>query len=46
MAWKSDSSGVFIGSIDGSIKFFDINTGQNALIGKHDGGVKSVYFLD
>jgi len=43
--WHEDEKTVFTGCADGSIKSFDLETGNPDTIGYHDGPVKDVYWL-
>jgi mRNA export factor len=41
----NDMTKLFGGSVNGSVKIFDIQSGKSENIGLHDGSVKSVYWL-
>jgi len=43
--WSEDLSKLFAGCVNNTVKAFDLNTGQSANVGQHDGGVKSVYWI-
>eukprot|EP01016_Furgasonia_blochmanni_P000391 TRINITY_DN1006_c0_g1_i1.p1 TRINITY_DN1006_c0_g1~~TRINITY_DN1006_c0_g1_i1.p1 ORF type:complete len:403 (+),score=89.85 TRINITY_DN1006_c0_g1_i1:3-1211(+) len=45
-AWKSDCSLCFAGCADGAIRAFSIQGGQSQIVGKHDGPVRSLYYLE
>ena len=45
-SWTGDMSKLFAGSVNSTVKGFDINTGQAGNIGQHDGAVKDVYWMD
>jgi len=43
--WHEDETTVFAGCTDGSVKSYDIATGNCSVIGNHEGPVKSVHWI-
>lgn len=43
--WNDQSSQLFIGLIDGTVKAIDINTQQNADLFKHTSAISSLHFI-
>ena len=46
ISWKKDSSMIFAGCGDNTVKVFDVNTGKSMVVGQHDGPVNSVYWIE
>lgn len=46
ISWKKDCTAIFAGCADGSVKAFDVNSGNSILIGKHDNAVNSVHWIE
>ena len=46
ISWKKDSSMIFAGCGDNTVKAFDVNTGKSMVLGSHDGPVNSVYWIE
>lgn len=44
-AWNDQSTQIFVGLMDGSIKVFDINSGQVADVGRHSAAISSLHFV-
>lgn len=45
-SWKKDSSMIFAGCGDNTVKAFDVGSGKSMVIGNHDGPVNSVYWIE
>jgi len=46
LSWKKDSSMIFAGCGDNSVKAFDVNSGKSMIVGSHDGPVHSVHWIE
>lgn len=46
ISWKKDSSMLFTGCGDNTVKAFDVNTGKSMVLGSHDGPVHGVYWIE
>lgn len=44
-AWNDQSTQIYVGLMDGSIKVYDVNSGQTADVGRHTAGVSSLHFV-
>lgn len=44
--WSADGTKVFSGSVDKSVKIYDIQSGSSQVIGTHDAPVKAVRFVE
>jgi len=43
--WHQDAPRLFVCCTDGSVKLFDVETGDSSVVGHHEGPVKSVYWI-
>jgi len=44
-AWNDQSNHLYVGLMDGSIKAYDLNSGQVADIGRHSAGISSLHYV-
>lgn len=44
-AWNDQSTQIFVGLMDGSLKIYDINSGQVADLGRHSAAISSLHFV-
>ena len=44
-AWNDNANQLYVGLMDGSIKAYDINTGQVGDIGKHNCATSSLHYI-
>jgi WD40 repeat protein len=43
--WNDQSTQIYVGLMDGSVKVYDVNSGQTADVGKHSAGISSLNFV-
>lgn len=43
--WNDQSTQVYVGLMDGSVKVYDVNSGQTADVGKHSAAISSLNFV-
>ena len=43
--WNDTNSQIYVGLMDGSIKAYDIGSGQVGDVGRHSAGISSLHFV-
>ena len=43
--WNDQNSQIYVGLLDGSIKAFDLGSGQVGDVGRHNAGISSLHFV-
>lgn len=45
VAWSDQNNHIYVGLLDGSIKVYDVGSGQVGDIGRHSAGISSLHFV-
>ena len=43
--WNEQNTNIYVGLLDGSIKVYDLGSGQVADVGRHNAGISSLHFI-